>query len=407
MNAKNLMVFFFALASILLLVSPIVSARSIGNSNQLASIESIKIDDVFAMGSEVSVEAGSSVTVKVMFTALVDAADVRFKLNLEGEKVDSESVSSSFNVEQGQKYSKTLTLAIPYELQDEVSSDLTLAVKLWNGDYRTEDNSISLRVQRPSYSASIMSIDSVQSVEAGELLPVDIVLKNNGYNNLDNLYVTVKIAELGLERTSYFGDLQSIEDKHNSDTETKRFYLDVPFDAQAGSYTLEVEASNADMSVSGSKDIVVLNEFLGSTVITSMKKAVSVGSEAEFEIIVANPTDKLRVFRIVTESNGDLTTSVDEQLVAVPAGMTKVVTVTAEPESQGEYDFNVSVFAGEELVDSVTLSVLASGRSASSGSVVALTIILAVIFLVLLGALFALLRKKPVEQAEEFGESYY
>lgn len=401
MNAKNLMVFFLTLAITLLVVGSITA----GAADELVRIDSVKINDIFASGSEVSVDAGETITVKVMFTALVSASDVRLKLELEGEKVDVENMIGPFTIKAGQRYSKTLTLTVPYELQDATDGDLTLDIKIWNGDFRTEDNSISLGVQRPTYNVAIMSIDSAQSVDAGELLPVEVVLKNTGYDNLNDLFVKVSIPALGIERTSFFGDLISVEDNQNDDTQSKRFFLQIPFDAKAGSYVIEVEASNADLSISKTKQILIKNEFSGSTIVTSMRKSVAVGSVAEFEVIVANPTNKLRVFRIITESNGDLSTSSSSQLIAVPAGETRTVTITAQAHSEGEYDFDVSIFAGEELVDSMTLSVLASGRSAS-GSVVALTLILAIIFLVLLGALFALLRKKP-DQSEEFGESYY
>ncbi len=403
MNTKNLWVFFFALASILLVTSGIVSASA---SEELVVIDSIKIDDVFALGNEVAVVAGETITVKVMFTALQSASDVKLKLELEGAKVDEEAVTAPFTVEGKKKYSKTLTLTIPYELQDEVSDELTLDIKIWNGDFRTESDKISLNVQRPSYNAAIMSIDSAQTVEAGKILPVDVVLKNTGYSRLDDVYVTVKIGALGLERSSYFGDLVAIENKYNDDTVTKRFLIEMPSDAKAGAYTLEVKAYNNDFSVSQSKQIAVKNEFSSSAVVADIKKSASVGSETEFELVIANPTDKLRVFRIVTESNGDLTTGSSVQLVSVPAGQTKTISVTAKPYSKGEYTFDVSIFAGEELVDSVKLGVLAEGRSANSGSIVALTIILVIIFLVLLGALIALMRKNP-KQSEEFGESYY
>src|SRR3989338_6970578 len=327
MNTKNLLVFFFALASVLLVANNFVSA----GASELVTIDDVKIDDVFASGNEVAVVAGETITVKVFFTALQSASDVKPKLELEGAKVSEEAVTAPFTIEREKKYSKTLTLTIPYELQDEVSDELTLDIKVWNGDFRTEDNKISLNVQRPSYNAAIMSIDSAQSVEAGKVLPVDVVLKNTGYNRLDDVFVTVKIGALGLERSSYFGDLVAIENKSNDDTVTKRFLI---------------------------------------------------------------------------EFNGDLTTGSSAQLVSVPAGQTKTIAVTAKPHSKGDYTFDVSIFAGEELVDSVKLGVLAEGRSANSGSIVALTIILVIIFLVLLGALIALMKKKP-EQSEEFGESYY
>ena len=167
------MVFFFALASILLVANNFVSA----GASELVTIDQIKIDDVFASGNEVAVVAGETITVKVMFTALQSASDVKLKLELEGAKVDEEAVTAPFTVEKGKKYSKTLTLTVPYELQDEVSDELTLDVKIWNGDFRTESDKISLNVQRPSYNAAIMSIDSAQSVKAGKIYSVDVVLK--------------------------------------------------------------------------------------------------------------------------------------------------------------------------------------------------------------------------------------
>ena len=241
MNAKNLVVFFLALASILLIANTVVAME------EIATIDIVRVDDVSALGEEVAVIAGETITVKVFFTALQTAADVKVKLELEGQKIDAEAVTQSFNIEKGKKYAKTLTLRIPYELQNEASDDTTLDIKIWNGDFRSEDDSIALRVQRPSYNAAIMTIDSSQTVEAGQIYPIDIVLKNTGYNNLDELYVTVKINALNLERTAYFGDLVAVD--NDDDTETKRFYLQIPFDADAGLYTLDVSASNADLSI--------------------------------------------------------------------------------------------------------------------------------------------------------------
>ena len=406
MNKKNLMVFFLMFASIFLFVSGFTTAISNATNttnNEIVRIDSVKINDLYATGDEVAVVAGETIIVKVFFTALVNAADVKVKIELEGQKVDVEAVTSPFNIEEGKKYTKTFALKIPYELQDETSDGSTLDIKIWNGDFKTENDSVSLRIQRPSYNAEIMSIDSSQTVGAGELFPVDIVLKNTGYNNLDDVYVTVKIDALGLERTSFFGDLVSIDD--DEDTDTKRFFLQIPSDVKAGIYDLDVKTYNSDFSANKVKQITIENEFSSNVIVTNLKKSVAVNDDAVFELIIANPTNKLRVFRIVSESNENLATSSNVEVVAVPAGMTKTITVTAHPSSKGEYSFNVILFAGEEVVESVTLNVLASGRS-TSNSAIALTIILIIVFLVLLGVLFVLLRKKS-ETSEEFGESYY
>lgn len=398
MKTKNLWVFFLTFATILLVSGSVIAS-------EIASFDNVEINGVSDLAyDDISVEAGETITIKVFFTAMQTAANVRLNADIEGQKVDVESQTSSFNIEDGKRYVKTLTIKIPYELKNEVSDDLTLDLKMWNSDFRTEYRPIKLRVQKPSYNAKIMSINSASNIEAGELYPIDIVIKNTGYNNLDELYVSVKISALNIERTAYFGDLESAHD-NNDDTETKRFYLQLPFDAKEGIYTLEVTASNEDVSISDAKQIVVNNEISSTIIAASLKKSVAVGDDAEFSLIVANPTNKLKIYRIVTESSKDLETSSNVEVVAVPAGMTKTVTITASPDSKGEHEFNVIVFSGEDKVDSVTLSVYADGKSAS-GSVVALTIILAIIFLVLVGVLIVLLRKKQ-EKSDEFGESYY
>ncbi len=68
-----------------------------------------------------------------------------------------------------------------------------------------------MRVQRPSYNPVIKSISTMSNIEAGDVIPVDLVIKNVGYSDLDDLYVTASISALGLEKTSYFGDLVATE----------------------------------------------------------------------------------------------------------------------------------------------------------------------------------------------------
>ena len=107
-----------------------------------------------------------------------------------------------------------MKLEVPFELKDDLSDDVTLSVRIWNGDYESEYEDIVLRVQRPSYNPVVKSISTSQSVEAGETFPVDILLKNIGYNDLDDVYVTVRIPTLGVQKTAYFGDLVAQERLH-------------------------------------------------------------------------------------------------------------------------------------------------------------------------------------------------
>jgi len=401
MNTKNVLVSFCTIAIALFLVATISAATT-----QIATIDSVKVNDIYDLSNEdISVIAGETVIVKVFFTAFETAADVKIKAGVEGTKLDVDVTSQSFNIEEGKRYSKTLTFRIPYELKDDVSDNLALNIKIWNGDFKTEHPEITLRVQRPSYNADIMSISTSQTAEAGELVPVDVVLKNIGYNYLDDVYVTLKIPLLGIEKTSYFGDLFAVEDSDDEDTTSKRFYVQIPFDAEAGIYNIEVEAKNDDLAVNEIAQIVVKNDFTNNVIVSSSRKIAAVNENAQFNLLLANPTNRLKVYRIVVESNGDLSANANQVVVAVPAGSSKNIVVNAKTSSEGEYNFNVNIFSGENLVEIIPLSVSASGRT-TRGPIVVLTIILAVIFLVLLAVLIVLMRKKP-QKAEEPGESYY
>ncbi len=406
MRSKNFLVFFLTIVSVLFLVNTVSAA-------DIADIYSVKINGIQALYEDVSIIAGETITIKVYFDAWEDASDIRIKAELEGEKVDVSTRTGPFDTEDGYRYKKTLTLKVPYELKDQVSDDVTLTIKIWNGEYKTEEE-IVLRVQRPSYSADIMSISVSQTAEAGETLPINIVLKNIGYNDLDDMYVTVKIPSLGIERTSYFGDLVAVEyceddDNycHDDDTDTTsgRFYLQIPYDVKSGIYTIEVDASNGDLIMSESAQIVIQNDFsTGNVIVSSLRKNGAVGGDIEYSLLIANPTNKLKAYRIVSESSGELSSSVSQSVIAIPAGSSKTVTITANAGSTGEYDFDVHIFSGEKLVESVTLTANVSGSSLTP--IVVLTIVLTIIFLVLLVVLIVLLGKKP-EKSEEFGESYY
>jgi len=376
--------------------------------------------------NSVSVTPGEVVDIKVVFVADENAENVRIKAEISGEDEDSEARTGKFDIIDGRVYKKYLKLQVPSELDDEIVDDYELEIKIWNKDGSYSD-SFDLTVQRESFKLEIMSIDVPQAIDVGNELPVDIVLKNVGSHDLDDLYVTVSIPALNLERRAYFDDLAPLEDldcdwpydealdpsldcsdgdNDEDDTVSGRISLQIPSDAENGIYALEVEASNDDTSVSETTQIVIENEFSGREVIPrTTGKTFSVGEKAEYELLIVNPTNKLKVYRVIPESSGELSVSTSESVVAVSPGSSKTVTVIASAISEGTYDFNVNVFEGEELLSTVQLNANVEGR-ALANPIVVLTIVLAIIFIVLLIVLVTLLSRKP-EKPEEFGESYY
>ena len=424
MNTKKILVSLCTIAMALFLVA-VVSACD-GTSSTcscpgtlittagtplLASCATIEVNDINIVNNP-SVIAGDTITVKVTFTSNVTASDVRVKVNLEGDKVSVDGLSDAFDVIAGHSYTQSVKLQVPFELNDVNSADVTLTVKVWNGDFRSEYDNIALMVQRPSYNPVVKSISTSQTIKAGETFPVDIVLKNLGYNNLNDVYVTVGISDLGIEKTAYFGDLVTEEVActgnncdDTKDTVSGRIFLEVPFSAKAGVYTLDVKVVNDDVAAIFTRQVSIQNNLPDSVITSSTSKTVAVGQTAEYALLLVNPTNDLVVYKVTTDSNGDVSSSVDSAVVAVPAGSSKTVTVSASAKSEGDYNFNVKVFSNDgNLIETVPLSLKAEGKAVNP--IVVLTVVLAIIFLVLLVVLIVLIGRKP-QKTEEFGESYY
>jgi hypothetical protein len=394
MNAKNILVSFLVIASVLFLASTVSALSDIATSATV-QVNNIYVADFDGTTSysyaDVGITGGDTVTIEVQFTSNESTSDVKIKAELEGEDIDMIAVSPVFDVIDGVTYVKTMTIKIPTDLKDQLSDSLTLDLRIYNSDYSTSISEIPLTLQRPSYDISIKSVMTASTVEAGQLFPVDIVLKNTGYNDLSDLYVTVKISELGIEKSAYFGDLVPLkdcddDDCDNENTVSGRLYLEIPYNVKSGTYTLQVKAENEDAKSIVSKEIVINNAV--------PELAMKSGTNS---LTLLNPTNQLKVY---TVKYGE--TSVN---VVIPAASSKDITIDVP--TSGDYNFDVLVLSGDKLLSSVNFS--GTGQSAATqltSPVLVLTVILAVVFLVLLVVLVVLITKKP-QKTEEFGESYY
>jgi hypothetical protein len=432
MNAKRTLVSFLAIATLLVLATSLVSAFVVPTTIDGFDVTEVTVDGITLLpGSDLaSVTAGETITIKVYFTAdlltgyydattdgidndgdgMIDAADVtgtpvgnvdesayshniydesasnvRIRAELQGAEGDSSTTISGLVVGNGHSYVETLTLEVPEVDDDELSEDMTLTLKIWNSDFETELEDDQLRVQRESFEVSVRSVFVSNTVEAGQRVPVQVVLENTGYNDLEDLYVTVSIPELGIETRAYFGDLAVEGDHHHhdDDDDSVTVYLDVPYTVASGLYTLEVEVANEDFSSNFvEKQVAVTNGF---------PEVVMASGD---NLLILNPTNNLKVYKVVYPS-ADLT-------VPVQAGSSKLISIDTP---EGEYSFDVFVFDGDQLVGTVNYSGVSESETLAS-PVVVLTVILAVIFVVLLIVMIVLMTKKP-EKSEEFGESYY
>ena len=411
MKTKNLLVSFCTLALVLMLAVN-VSAFATPGTGTLVQNYDVTIDGIDTNTQpNISVIAGEEIIVKLYFEAANHDTDVTVELEINGEKVKTHAISESFDVETGEAYKKVLSIMVPYELKDKVSDKVTLDIEVDGKDYKSVLPTITLNVQRPSYNAVVKSITTPSSIDAGETFPIELVLKNRGYNDLDDIYVSARIVGLGVSQgPKWFGDLFAIENYSAShhhdkeDTVVGTMYLNVPFSTQEGIYTLEIIVDSDNSRTVEQRTIVIGNSLPNTVIPTTTKQTVAVNEEAKYELMLVNPTNNVMVYTILTSSNAGLTTSASQTIVAVEAGSSKVVTISATAQKEGTQTFDVTVLSNNQLVDSVTLTLETDGNN--SNPIIVLTIVLAIIFLVLLVVLIVLLGKRP-EKTEDFGESYY
>ncbi len=358
--------------------------------------------------SQPAVIAGEKIAVKVIFVADEDDTDVTLEMTLKGKKVKTEAISSVFDVEKGKSYTKTLLIEVPYELKDEVSDEVTLSIEIDGKKHKTVFPDYSLRVQRPSYNAAVKSVTVPSSISAGQTIPVEIVLKNTGYNKLDDVYVTVEVLGTSISQgPKWFSDLVPVEvcskDCEKEDTVYGKLDLNIPYNLPQGTYTLQVTVVSEDNEFVETKRISINNDYQETVLGLITGNVVSVGKEAVYEFLIVNPTDNVMVYNIVTESSTIVTSAPSESIVVVPAGSSKTVKVYASANKEGTYKFDVTILNKNEVVNKLSFDLEAERKT---NAMVLLTIALALILLVLVVIAIVLLGKRP-SKTEDFGESYY
>jgi hypothetical protein len=240
----------------------------------------VAVNDVVLSGSNVLAGMPSeTVPVVVKFTASADVQDMKLKVWIDGYKNEISASTDRFNVVNGSTYIKRLSLTLPsVNDMDNLNEGLTFYIRASDKNNEKE-SSYSIKMQRESYEHSVLSVDAPQKAAAGEVIALDVVLKNIGTYTLDDSFVTATISELGVQRKAYFGDLAAQDNCTNNcdrqDARERRIYLVIPSDAKSGDYTLEVKASNYDSSETVKKAISITGLAVsddGKSVIDANKK---------------------------------------------------------------------------------------------------------------------------------------
>jgi hypothetical protein len=374
------------------------------NDNIVSSLDTefngVALSSWITMAGDVS----SVVPVRVTFTADADVSDVRVEVSMDGFREDIEAETNRFDIVDGHTYTKLLSLELPTNY-DNLDEEYTLKVVITHkGSNAFEEYTVSM--QRESYTFEVLSVDYSSNVNAGDVVPVSIVIKNTGFNRMDDTYVVVSIPALGVSTRSYVGDLISTEDYNDYDDEEdsmyRTVYLNVPTNAVSGIYDMNIEVYNNDAETSVT-ELINVGEVASNVVLTSTKNQdLEAGETITYDMIIVNSADSVKIFDIETISGDALIVSAPSVVTVGPdASETVQISVKVSDDADvGTYAFSV-VVDGDQTVFGANVI-----ETSVSTSIVALTVILVIIFVVLLAALVVLLTKKekPVDEVET---SYY
>jgi len=391
-----------------------------GNVSAFATVTNVEISDVEGNLNSVwgastknhGAFAGETIPVKVTFVADEDAQDVIVKFELTGGNGYSVS-TPRFDVVKGSVYTKRALIEIPSNIDVEERMHLEISVENQDAGRADVLHDFVLVAQRESYKVEILDVLMDSTVQAGESVPIDVVVKNRGSHFSEDTFLTVSVPELGLQQRVYYGDLspEDQSDPDKEDTIDKRLFLNIPANAPSGVYAIEFKAFSDDSSQTVAKKFAIYGASRSSLVVSPMSsKTFGLNEVGEYKLTLVNSGNNIQVYNIVTDAPSELTVEAEETLVAIPAGTSRTVKVLVDSSEEGDYTFSVNVLSNGVIVEKANFKATVEGKgkagnSTTDGTVV-LTVILAIIFIVLLVVLIVLLTRKP-QRTEEFGESYY
>lgn len=434
MKSKALMVSLIALFALAFALTT-VSAYHETSCNDFVCITDVEVNgiefDSDVIGDSVAGIVSETVPVVVRFTAIDDGdgvreaiTDVRVKVYIEGFKNEIEDETSRFHILEGDTYVKRFTLNLPSTMDlDELTEEkLALLVRISARGEESLEMELPLEIQRDFQSLNLLSVDREELVTAGDTLTVDVVVENNGFERLDDVYVKASIPGLGISKKVYAGDLASLRDDFDdnvNDARERKIILNIPRNAVPGNYEMLVEAYNYD--VSDKETVRVVVRGVESKVLPPVTtKTVSPGEETSFDVVLVNPNDRMIIYSIIPEEAQGFFIEITEPLVTVPADSsksTKVKVIASDGVPEGTYLITVNAVSESGVSEAISFTVNVKkdrtdrvdsipGAPAEVNTTVVIAVILVIVFVVLLIILIVLLTRRPAE-SEELGETNY
>ena len=399
-------------------IEPVLEGGCTPSSTNSTETEYICGYDYLAMPA---FERGERATVRVVFESQEYLENAMIRGEVDGKRgKELEYQTNLFDVYEGRLYGKELYFDIPSNWDADGVEDYFIELEIEADSRVTGVHEVEIEgtIQRVANTLKIMSVNLRNDrVEPGQDVRGQVVVKNMGNHELEDLYLKVTVTELGISNVFYLGDLEPYDDCTGNceeyDTMYKNFELPLPKNTQEGIYTLEVEVYNDEISREQSVGFIVEGDGFvsGDVEITPQitRNDVEAGESVPYTLIVTNNGNSLERFVVtVSGTDGWSTTEIMPASFSLGAGESELVTINLNVDEDAvvaEHLFSVEVSYGENDERFNFIANVADDTATAVGIKEALLIIGVVLAAIIVILLIVLLTRRPAEEKPE--ESYY
>lgn len=425
---------FFGILTIFLL--GVLALSSVASAT--ITISEVELDDDSLSATSTNfvrdVERGESFEVKVHLMSDVDVDDVQVEAEIRGYDHDDrmEDITSVFDMKANVTYVKKLSL----DLKDRMDQDrYKLRVQVEDRNSPTVEQTYELEVDAPRHKLLIKDVifSPDYEVRSGRALLTTVRVQNVGEKDEEGVKVKVSIPELGISASDYIDELERDGDD-DDETSSEELYMRIPTCAEAGEYTVKVEAEYDDGDEKTTRQFkinVVQDDSCSAqtapapttnvpqTVITIGQETQEVAAGeggAVFPITISNAGMATKTYTVSVDGVQEWGSSrvSPSNVVILEQGETKAVYVyvtASENAAPGEKMFSVTVKSGDETLKQIPFKASVSESESSSwnklkkGLEVGLVVL--VVLLVILGLIIGFNKLKGDEEDDTEESTYY
>ena len=372
-----------------------------------------------------AVKEGGVLNVEVGVVADTGANDIEVDARISGfEYAHHEGklydVTELFNIQPGTTKFVDLELELPKKLEKD-EYWLRLRIMQKNGPTLEKEVKLSIEPSRHGVDIADVVFSPGNSVKAGRSLLTTVLLENFGDKDEKDVKVSVAVPALGISATEFVDRVETSD--HNVDYEdVPEMFLPIPANAAEGDYQVVVTVDFDSFShvVTQTHMIHVTgNEMFQQSdklvlAVGPEVQAVAQGTSATYGVALTNAGHRSQAYTIQVATGDWATASVSDNLVVLEPGKNQVVYVdvnAAENAPAGEHMVSVTINAGGEALETVTLRAAVTENDASGSSGTSLrngleiALIVLVVLLVIIGLIIGFSRLRKDEDEEE--QTYY